>query len=113
MISRPEFDWEKRGSTPENGLPTINEGPEALYGEDATYIVYSASGSWCDDYCLGMLKYKGGDPLRADSWLKYDRPVFGQTASCRISRAKASDPAQRRMAVEMICRALRPRDNRG
>ncbi len=82
MISRPEFDWEKRGSTPENGLPTINEGPEALYGWDATYIVYSASGSWCDDYCLGMLKYKGGDPLRADSWLKYDRPVFGKTSFC-------------------------------
>ncbi len=82
MISSPEYEWEKRGSTPENGLPTINEGPAALYGFGSPRIVYSASGSWCDDYCLGMLTYLGGDPLKAGNWRKSDMPVFEKTDKC-------------------------------
>lgn len=55
------------------------------------------------------------DPALTDRFCEYVilSALFGQTAFCRFSRAKASDPAQRRMAVEMICRALRPQDNGG
>jgi GH43 family beta-xylosidase len=77
LISRPEFEWEKRGSG--GGLPTINEGPEALKNGDKVFIIYSASGSWGDDYCLGQLTWTGGDPLDPASWVKRPEPVFSRT----------------------------------
>ncbi|MBP3572852.1 MAG: glycoside hydrolase family 43 protein [Clostridia bacterium] len=70
MLSTPEYAWEK------NGEPLINEGPTALYHGDKTFIVYSASGSWTDDYCLGMLTLTGEDPMDPASWKKSDSPVF-------------------------------------
>ena len=70
MLSTPEYAWEK------NGQPLINEGPTALYHGDKTFIVYSASGSWTDDYCLGMLTLTGEDPMDPASWKKSDSPVF-------------------------------------
>lgn len=74
LISCPEFDWEMKSCG--GGLPSINEGPAALYHDGRIFMVYSASGSWSDDYCLGMLEYKGGDPLDPRSWKKYEKPVF-------------------------------------
>jgi len=73
LISRPEYDWEK------NGYPDINEGPQALTRDGKVFIIYSASGSWTDDYCLGQLTYLGGDPLDPASWQKHPRPVFEKT----------------------------------
>ncbi|RYE14586.1 MAG: hypothetical protein EOP51_27890, partial [Sphingobacteriales bacterium] len=57
MIAEPTYNWEK------NGL--VNEGPEMLKNPAGeTFIVYSGSGCWTDDYKLGLLKLKtGGDPL--------------------------------------------------
>jgi GH43 family beta-xylosidase len=72
-ISRPEHDWERRGD------PKVNEGPQALWNGDQLFIIYSASGSWGDDYCLGQLRWTGGDPMRADSWVKKRTPVFART----------------------------------
>jgi len=72
-ISKPEYDWEKHGE------PLINEGPEALWHDGQLFIIYSASGSWGDDYCLGQLKWTGGDPLRPESWRKKPTPVFSRT----------------------------------
>lgn len=73
-LSKPEYDWEKLGSG--DGLPTVNEGPAILCRDGATYIVYSASGSWCDDYCLGMLTLVGDDPMDPEAWVKSKEPVF-------------------------------------
>ncbi|MCA9234486.1 MAG: glycoside hydrolase family 43 protein [Planctomycetales bacterium] len=72
-ISRPNHDWEKIGN------PTVNEGPEALTHEGRTFVVYSASGSWGDHYCLGMLELVGDDPLQGDAWQKRPQPVFAGT----------------------------------
>lgn len=73
-ISSPELDWELNG-----GEPKINEGPVAIEYNGSMHIVYSASGSWCDDYCLGILTLKdGGDPLSADSWIKADKPILSK-----------------------------------
>ncbi len=69
-LSGPDYNWEKIGR------PFVNEGPAVLYHEESLFIVYSASGSWTDDYCLGILKYSGGDPVDPDSWVKSDIPVF-------------------------------------
>ena len=67
-ISRPEHDWEC------HGRPTVNEGPEVLKKDGTVHIVYSASGSWTDDYCLGLLTLTGPDPLDpagAEDWIVY------------------------------------------
>ncbi len=72
-ISRPEHDWEK------HGRPLINEGPQVLRHQDRLFIIYSASGSWGDDYCLGQLAWTGGDPLKPESWVKKPTPVFSRT----------------------------------
>ena len=74
LLSKPTYAWEKRGT------PYVNEGPAALvHGEDA-FIVYSASGSWTDDYCLGMLTLTGDDPLNPEHWAKSQTPVFKKKA---------------------------------
>lgn len=69
-LSVPEYDWEKHGQ------PYINEGPAVLQHGGKTFLVYSASGSWTDYYCLGMLTLTGDDPMDADSWEKSDKSVF-------------------------------------
>jgi GH43 family beta-xylosidase len=73
-LSVPEYDWEKR-----DGPPWINEGPEALAHDGHLFIIYSAAGSWADNYCLGQLTFTGGDPLRVESWVKQPAPVFSRT----------------------------------
>ncbi len=70
MLSKPEYDWETVGN------PHVNEGPAALYNGDNVFIAYSASGSWCDDYCIGFLTFKGGNPLDANSWQKGGKPFI-------------------------------------
>ncbi|MBR1762270.1 MAG: glycoside hydrolase family 43 protein [Eubacterium sp.] len=72
LISSPTRAWER------NGHP-INEGPEILKNDGKTYIIYSASGSWTDDYCLGMLVFREGDVTDKDSWVKCPNPVFKKT----------------------------------
>ena len=69
LISEPEYPWERQGGN-------VNEGPVALYHEDDTFIVYSASSCNTPDYKLGMLAYIGGEPMSRDSWVKHPEPVF-------------------------------------
>lgn len=73
MISKPELKWECHGT------PLINEGPEALWNGNKLFLIYSASGSWGDNYCLGQLTWTGGDPLNASSWMKKQNAVFSRT----------------------------------
>jgi len=73
-ISVPEYPWELNG-----GCPLINEGPEVLMHGEKLHLIYSASGSWCDDYCLGQLTFTGGDPLNRDAWVKKPTAVFART----------------------------------
>lgn len=75
LISCPELDWETRACGVD-GLPAINEGPIALQRGGRTFVIYSASGSWSDDYCLGMLELIGDDPLNPTAWVKYPEPVL-------------------------------------
>lgn len=74
-ISTPTYDWEK------NGTPTVNEGPEVLIKNGVVHIIYSASGSWTDDYCLGRLTCTDGNFLNPASWSKGSQPVFQKTDS--------------------------------
>ena len=74
LISQPTNSWERIG-----GPPYINEGPEVLKRNGKIFIVYSASGSWTDDYCLGMLTASNtADVLLATSWTKSAGCVFSK-----------------------------------
>lgn len=68
-ISIPKENWER------NGMP-LQEGPVAIERGGVTHIVYSASGSWTDDYCLGLLTLTGRDPLIPASWEKSSLPIL-------------------------------------
>jgi len=71
QISSPKHAWEAVGT------PHVNEGPEAIIRNGVVYLIYSASGSWTDDYCLGLLTAKvDSDLLSPSSWTKHDQPVF-------------------------------------
>ncbi len=56
----------------------ICEGPQVLKRNGDIFIVYSASGSWTADYCLGLLHNKFGDVLNPQAWIKHG-PVFKKT----------------------------------
>lgn len=73
LISQPEFEWEKRQT------PLINEGPQILISGDKVNLVYSASGSWDDDYCLGLLTMSTKDnPLERQNWTKKRQPILAK-----------------------------------
>ncbi len=72
LLSSPTLPFER------HGMP-VQEGPEALEHGGRLFLVYSASGSWTDDYCLGMLSFTGTDPLDPHSWTKRTKPVFART----------------------------------
>jgi GH43 family beta-xylosidase len=58
LLSTPSQGWERHGAP-------IDEGPEQLSHGDTTMVVYSASGSWTNKYCYGLLTYRGGGPCHA------------------------------------------------
>ncbi|MBQ8882534.1 MAG: glycoside hydrolase family 43 protein [Clostridia bacterium] len=78
LLSTPTYEWEKRGATGLKDSPFVNEGPYPLIKNGTVHIVYSASGSWCNHYCLGIITLKGEDPLDASAWVKHPKPVFSR-----------------------------------
>ncbi|MDY7231010.1 family 43 glycosylhydrolase [Hyalangium rubrum] len=77
LISSPLGTWERLG-----GPPYINEGPQVLQRNGKIFIIYSASGSWTDDYCLGMLAASStANLLQQSSWAKSNGCVFSKTAT--------------------------------
>ena len=70
-ISSPTHAWEWEGNT------GINEGPEWLESPDGSWkgLIFSAGGSWCQNYKMVSLAYLGGDPLHPSSWRKGGKPL--------------------------------------
>jgi GH43 family beta-xylosidase len=68
-ISTPTASWEKIGAK-------VNEGPAAIYHGGSTWIVFSASSCAGTGYALGSLKWTGGNPLSASSWVKSNGAIF-------------------------------------
>jgi GH43 family beta-xylosidase len=71
LLTSPEHPWERVA------MP-ICEGPQVLKRNGDLFIVYSASGSWTTDYCLGMLHNNTKDVLNPAAWVKHG-PVFKKT----------------------------------
>jgi GH43 family beta-xylosidase len=69
-ISRPDYAWEKVGT------PTVNEGPQTLISNNTVNVIYSASGSWTNDYCLGRLTCTNSNLMVKSSWTKANTPAF-------------------------------------
>lgn len=69
LLTRPEFEWETRGFS-------VNEGPGVLIRQGRVFITYSASAT-DENYCIGMLHAdETADLLDAKSWHKSLEPVF-------------------------------------
>jgi GH43 family beta-xylosidase len=73
LLTTPDQPWERMA------MP-ICEGPEILKRGGRVFIVYSASGSWTRNYCLGMLVNENGQFSNPSSWTKVG-PVFSGTDS--------------------------------
>lgn len=72
MLSRPTFDWERRGHA-------VNEAPAVLSRGDRLFLTYSASAT-DSNYCLGMLSADAeADLTDPASWTKSPDPVFASS----------------------------------
>ncbi|WP_334075474.1 glycoside hydrolase family 43 protein [Paenibacillus sp. A14] len=79
LITAPTEPWEKQGGM------AINEGPSFLRRNGRIYLVFSASATWSDDYCLGMTMIsEAEDLLDAGSWIKLGGPVFAKNPEARV-----------------------------
>ncbi|MEO7300717.1 MAG: family 43 glycosylhydrolase [Verrucomicrobiota bacterium] len=68
LIAEPEHNWERVE------MP-ICEGPQILKRDGKIFVVYSASASWTEDYCRGLLGNSDNNLLNPTSWKKAG-PVF-------------------------------------
>lgn len=76
LLSQPEFAFEKRQNAP------INEGPEIQICCGKINLVYSASPSWENGYCLGLLTIdEEKDLLNSDNWQKATVPILDGTVN--------------------------------
>lgn len=74
IIAKAELAFEL--VPPYIGSRSIVEGGYFIKSPDGRlFIAYSANGCWSDDYAMGLLEYKGGDMVSADSWEKSPWPI--------------------------------------
>jgi GH43 family beta-xylosidase len=71
LLCTPEQPWERKA------MP-ICEGPQVLQRNGELFIIYSASGSWTPDYCLGLLHNRTEEVMNPAAWQKHG-PVFQST----------------------------------
>ncbi len=70
-IKCPEKSWERQ-------MSDVVEGPAVIFDGETPVLVYSASDSKCDDYCLGMMRMEGSDPLSPIAWRPHPHPILSK-----------------------------------
>lgn len=76
LLSQPEYFFEMRQNAP------INEGPQIQVKNGKINLVYSASPSWENGYCLGLLTaVDTSDLLNPYNWHKHSEPILDGTVS--------------------------------
>lgn len=71
LISQPQYSWECRT------FPTVNEGPAVIVQNNTVNLTYSASGSWSNYYCIGLLTAPIDTDLTNPSvWEKHTEPML-------------------------------------
>ncbi|WP_433375664.1 glycoside hydrolase family 43 protein [Actinoplanes sp. CA-142083] len=82
VISQPREGWERVV-----GNPFINEAPAPIKDPNGQlHIVYSANGSWSDQYCLGEVRLRaGGDPTYVWDWYKSNGCLFGSNRATMMA----------------------------
>lgn len=87
-ISSPTKSWELHGALHDDVNPAqvnVNEGPQFLTHKNKAFIVFSASGCWTDNYCLGLLTFTGKNNLLDPSvWVKSDKPILEQSDKNKV-----------------------------
>lgn len=80
-LSAPTLPWERNNRDPDPRNPRnqviVNEGPAPLLHNERVFIIFSASGCWTDQYCLGLLC--ASDPtdlMNPTSWTKHTEPIL-------------------------------------
>lgn len=68
-IASPQYSWEKSHAP-------INEGPQAYVADGVFSLLFSANASWTMDYCTGIMKLVGDDPLNPEHWWKAPEPLM-------------------------------------
>jgi len=77
LLSKPDYDWEKRKYE-------VNEGPAVLIRNGRVFITFSASAIDAN-YCLGLLTASAeADLLDPQSWSKSSEPVFRSSESAGV-----------------------------
>jgi GH43 family beta-xylosidase len=68
-ISSPNYSWEMQ---PE----PINEGPQIRRKNGKVQLIFAASGSWTENYIMGVSEKIGSDPMKPSSWRKRPVPIY-------------------------------------
>ncbi|WP_232824768.1 family 43 glycosylhydrolase [Algibacillus agarilyticus] len=71
VITRPEYKWEQSGLK-------VNEGPEIIKHNGRVFLTHSASFCNTEDYKLAVVELIGDDPVKPESWHKFDKPFFSK-----------------------------------
>ncbi|MBR4750842.1 MAG: glycoside hydrolase family 43 protein [Thermoguttaceae bacterium] len=59
------------------GTRGLAEGPEILEAPNGRiFLTYSCGASWLPTYKIGILELVGDDPMKSESWKKFDKPWF-------------------------------------
>lgn len=76
-LASPTLAWERAGRP-------ILEGPQVVVRGDTVNLLYAASASWTDDYCLGLMTAKtGADLADPAAWTKRREPLVASTEAVR------------------------------